>query len=142
MKTASSLLCRLAALAAGFALILATVSSASTNPQPTLQPLADQKAPALPLAISFEKGPPGENGGPYILKAKNTSQASLTLHAVIRWSVISHGSAKTIELPPHVLAPDEVWSIDKLAVEDRITLSAEGFETLDLKVPPGKSEKE
>lgn len=140
MKIAPALVRSLSAVAA-FAIALAVMSPLSAAQPAGLQPLADKQAPALPVTVSFEKGPQPEKGGPYVLKIKNTSSGSLTLHAVVRWSVISHGSAKTIELPPHTLAPDEVWSIDELAVEDRITLNAEGFATLELKVPPAKTEK-
>lgn len=140
MKTAHAFLRSLGALAA-IALAFAALSSPAVANPPRPQPLADKPAPALPVSVSFEKGPQPEKGGPYILKVKNTSASALTLHAVVRWSVISHGSAKTIELPPHTLAPDEVWAIDELAVEDRITLDAEGFATLELKVPPGNAGK-
>ncbi len=140
MKTVPAFLSSLSALAV-IALALVTAPALSAANPAGLQPLADKQAPALPVAVSFEKGPQPEKGGPYILKVKNTSASSLTVHAVIRWSVISHGSAKTIELPPHPLAAGETWAIDELAVEDRITLDAEGFATLELQVPPGKTEK-
>ncbi len=139
MKNLPSLLRTLSAVAT-LALAFGTAASLSAARPAGLERLADKPAPALPVAVSFEKGPPSEKGGPYILKVRNTSSASLTLHAVVRWSVISHGSAKTIELPPQTLAANEVWAIDALAVEDRITLDAEGFATLELKVPPGKTE--
>jgi hypothetical protein len=105
-----------------------------------LQPLADsaKKVAPLPLSTSFEKGTPGENGGPYALKLKNTSDSALTVSATIIWSVASHNRAKTINLPPHEIAAGESWAIDDLAAEDRVILSADNFEKLEVKVPPGK----
>lgn len=104
----------------------------------TLQPLADKKAPALPLTHSFEKGTPGENGGPYAVKLKNTSQEALKLTASIIWSVASHNRANTINLPARTLAAGETWTISDLAVEDRVVVSADGYEKLEVKVPPAK----
>lgn len=129
---------RIASLALSAVVLLAVpavVASASA-----LQPLADsaKKVAPLPLSTSFEKGTPGENGGPYALKLKNTSDAALTVSATIIWSVASHNRAKTINLPPHEIAAGESWTIDDLAAEDRVILSADHFEKLEVKVPAGK----
>lgn len=102
------------------------------------QALAEKKVSAPPLTHHIEKGTPGENGGPYAVVLKNTSNAALKLSATIIWSVASHNRAKTIELPARTLAGGETWTINDLAVEDRVIVAAEGFENLEVKVPPAK----
>lgn len=134
MNIASPLLRRLGLIALSSILSLLAVTITHANP---LQSLADKKAP-LPITASFTKGTPGENGGPYAVKLTNTSNAALTVNVTIIWSVASHNRARTIKLPPHEIAAGESWSIDDLAVEDRLLLTADGFEDLDLTTPPGK----
>lgn len=119
----------------------AFIALPATHATPTsLQPLADaaKKATPLPLSTSFEKGTPGENGGPYALKLQNTSKSSLTVSATIIWSVASHNRARTINLPPREIVAGDTWTISDLAAEDRVILSADNFEKLEVKVPPGK----
>jgi hypothetical protein len=116
------------------AITLPAVTAADSTPPPTSP---DKKLPALPVTASFGKGTPGENGGPYALTLKNTSEKSLTVNATIIWSVKSHNRAATINLPPHEIATGGTWTINDLAFEDRIILAADGFEKLELKTPPG-----
>ena len=96
-------------------------------------------AASLPLTSQFGKGTPGENGGPYALTVTNTSDHNLQLSGVIHWSVTSHNRAQTQKLGPKTLAAGESWTINDLAVEDRVVLEADGYATLELKTPPGKA---
>jgi len=136
MNTRIPLRHRLAAivLSSVFAIITLPVLTAadSTNP-----PATDKKLPALPVTATFAKSTPGEHGGPYAVTLKNTSQKALTVTATVIMSVTSHSNPKTIEHPPHEIAAGGTWTIDDLAVEDRIVLTAAGYEKLDLKTPPG-----
>ena len=68
----------------------------------------------------------------------NTSDHSLQLSGVILWSVTSHNRAQTHKLGPKELAPGDSWTINDLAVEDRVILEAAGYAKLELKTPPGK----
>ncbi len=95
--------------------------------------------PALPLSASFGKGTPGENGGPYALTVVNTSDHTLMLEGLIIWSVQSHNRAQTLKLGPHELAAGESWTINDLAVEDRVVLEAEGYAKWEKKTPPSES---
>jgi len=61
--------------------------------------------------------------------------------AAIVWSVASHNRANTIALPVHTIDPGQAWAINDLAAEDRVTLSADGFEKLEVKVPAAAPKK-
>jgi hypothetical protein len=137
MKKSTSLV-RLTQIVLGSALALMLLSAAQATNTPTLQPVTEQKAKALPLTTAFEKGEPGENGGPYTLVLKNTSGVALKLKATIIWSVASHNRANTINLPEHEIAAGGDWKISDLAAHDRVILSAEGFEKLEVTTPGSK----
>lgn len=125
-------------LALGSSLALCSLPAASAAGTETLQTLADQ-AKALPVSTSIAKGDPGpEFGGPYVLSVKNSSGAALTLKAVIAQSVVSHNRPKTIELPGKTLEAGATWKIADLAVDDKVTLSAEGHASLEVKVTAAK----
>ncbi len=128
---------RVLALLVCSALALLVAPAVASANVPDLQPLAN-KAAKLPLTGTFAKGTPGENGGPYALTLKNTSDKPLTVNATIVWSVTSHNRANTVKLPAREIAAGESWKIDDLAAEDRVILEADGFEKLELKTPPGK----
>ena len=138
MNTPISLRLRFTALVLSsvFAVITLPVLTAADSPTPPTSP--GKKLPSLPLTATFGKGTPGENGGIYALTLKNTSTKSLTVKATIIWSVTTHTREKTIELPAHEIVAGGTWTIDDLAFDDRIIVSAEGYEKLDLKTPPGK----
>ena len=129
MKNILLSLFRPALLALGCALLATGLTAA---------PAADAKAPSLPLMVTFEKGAPGENGGRYSANLINASKAALKVKAVILQSVASHNRPRTIELPAHAIEPTGTWKISDLAVEDKVTLTAEGFEPMVVTVPPGK----
>lgn len=129
---------RIAVFALGSALALLSLPAASAAGTETLQTLAD-KAKALPVTTSIEKGQPGpEFGGPYVLLVTNTSGAALKLKAVVVQSVVSHNRPKTIDLPGKSLEAGATWKIADLAVDDKVTLSAEGHEKLEVKVTAAK----
>lgn len=101
---------------------------------PATQPLAD-KAAKLPVSSSFEKEKSGDNKGLYTLSLKNTSASALTVTATIQESVVSHNRPKTRTLPAQAIEPGKTWKIDGLAAQDKITLTATGFEALELTAP-------
>lgn len=131
MKNSSTLL----RIVLGSALALTLLSAAQATNTATLQPVTTEKAKALPLTTSFTKGEPGENGGHYVLNLKNTSHDALKVKATIVWSVASHNRANTINLPEHEIAAGGDWKISDLAAHDRVILSAEGFEKLEVTTP-------
>ena len=139
MKTSTASLRRSVLHSLGaLALALAPATHATIAP---LQPLADQKAQALPLTHTIAKGTPGENGGPFAVTFKNTSNAALKVSGQIVWSVASHNRANTIALPERTLEAGGTWTVNDLAVEDRVILSAPGYEKLEVKVPPAKMDR-
>lgn len=104
----------------------------------SVQARADQ-ARALPVKTSIEKGQPGpQYGAPYVLTVTNTGQSELKLKAVVAQSVIGHNRPKSRELPEQVLAAGASWRIDDLAVEDKVALSAAGYESLEVRIPSAK----
>jgi hypothetical protein len=122
-------------LSAVFALTtLPAVTAAEATPPPS----TDKKLPALPLTTTFGKGTPGENGGIYSLTLKNTSDKALTVKTTIIWSITSHNRARTIELPAREIAAGGTWTISDLSFDDRVIVSAEGYEKLDVKTPAVK----
>jgi hypothetical protein len=113
--------------------LIRTSFAASTVPA-VLQPL-DDKLPSLPLDASFDKVTDNTEGGPYILKLKNTSSDALNVRATIYPSVTIHSDTKQRELPERSLAAGEVWSIPGLAATDKVTVNAKGFAPLEITVP-------
>lgn len=134
MNTTRSSLVRVVLFAFGCIGSLAIVQLAAAASTSTLAPLADQ-APALPLTTSFAKAAPGPNGGPFTLTVKNTSAKDLKVSGKVELSVVSHATAKTKELPAHVVAAGGTWAINDLAAADKVTLTAEGFAPLTVTVP-------
>ncbi len=131
-------LARISLLVLGTALALPALPTAIAAGSETLQPRVAE-AKALPITTSVTKGEPGpEYGGPYVLSVTNTSGAELQLKAVIAQSVVSHNRPKTIELPVKSLAAGATWKIVDLAVDDKVTFSAEGYEKLEVKVTAAK----
>ena len=123
----------LIALGCAFSLILISGPALKAAEPATLQPLADAKAPSLPLTSAFEKVTGAENG-PYVLKLTNTSKAALSVNAQVLLSVYSHSSTKARNLPEHVIEPGKVWSIADLAAQDKVVITAKGFAPLELTV--------
>ena len=97
---------------------------------------AEKHGQALPLAASFGKGKAGEHGGPYAVTLKNTGKKDLKLSAKIVQSVAAHNTAKTIDVPAHELKAGDSWTINDLAVEDRVVVTADGYDKLEVVVPP------
>jgi hypothetical protein len=122
-------------VAMGGALLLTGVKATSAN---TLEPSSlralDDALPAAPLAVTFDKVTDGE-GGPYVLKLKNTSSDSITVSAKIFPSVTIHTDTKERNLPERALAAGDVWSIPGLAATDKVTVNAKGFAPLEIVVP-------
>jgi hypothetical protein len=132
MKTSSRLIAAFA-IAGVLGLPVARTAFAGTAVPSTLQAL-DDKLPTAPLAVSFEKVTDSE-GGPYVLKLKNTSGDAVTASAKIFPSVTIHSDTKERDLPERSVAAGETWSIAGLAASDKVTINAKGFAPLDITVP-------
>lgn len=119
--------------AAGLALLAAPAARAVEA-----APRADHEAKSLPVTTSFHKGEAGEHGGVHVLAVTNTSGAALKVKASVVQSVASHNKPRTIELAEHEIAAGGVYEIKDLAADDVVTLHAEGYAKLEVKVPAGK----
>ncbi len=94
----------------------------------------DDKAPALPVTATFDKGT-DPDVGPYVLNLKNVSKDSLKVSVAIHLSVAFHANKKDRNLPDHVIEPDQVWTVTDLAAGDKVTVTADGYAPLELTVP-------
>ncbi|HET7537939.1 MAG TPA: hypothetical protein VFJ90_15875 [Candidatus Didemnitutus sp.] len=112
-------------LAVGF---VAVPLSAAAN-DVSLQARAD-KAAALPVMTAFTKA---AEKGPYHLTITNTSKAALKLSVTVAQSVQSHASAKT-HTTTLTIEAGKAGTVEELAAHDKVTLSAEGFEKLEVTV--------
>ena len=101
-----------------------------------LLPLASLHAAdkALPVSTSFEKNAHAE-GAPIILKVTNTSKETLHVSGKVLLSVVHHAMDKARVLPDHTLKAGEVLTVAELTPEDKVLLSAHGYETLTVVVP-------
>jgi hypothetical protein len=95
---------------------------------------AAEKTP-LPLKASFKKDTSGKNEAPIILHLKNESAAALMVSARIDLSIVVHSRPKTREIPAQKVAAGATLTIDNLAAEDKVTLSAEGHAPLVVVAP-------
>jgi hypothetical protein len=123
----------LLALACACSLALVSVPALSAADSAVLQPLAD-KAPALPLTATFEKGTNTE-GAPFVLKLKNDSKASLKVNGKVLLAVVHHAMDKARALPEQTVEAGQVMTVKDLSADDKVLLSAEGFAPLEIKVP-------
>jgi hypothetical protein len=125
-----------ALLALGCALTLSfgQVPAAKAADAATLQPLAADTAPALPVTTAFEKGPVGDKG-PYLLKVTNTSKDALKVTVKVLLSVAFHADNKARNLPEHTIDAGQTWTIPDLAAADKVIITAKGFGPLELTVP-------
>jgi hypothetical protein len=112
-----------------------SVSAAPASGQLELHAAADKAAKKLPITSSFNKVKEGENKGLYVLTLKNDSSSALKVTATVHESVISHNRPKTRVLPQQTIEAGKTWQIEALAAHDKVTLVAEGFETLELVTP-------
>ena len=87
----------------------------------------------LPVAATFEKGA-NQDGPPYVLKLKNTSQSELKVSATVMLSVVSHNRDKTREVPAQVIRPGQTVTIPELAAQDKVVVKADGYAPLELVV--------
>jgi len=100
----------------------------------TLQPLADAApaASALPVDVKIEKVAGKEKA--FVVKLTNHSKDSLKVTAKVLLAVAFHGEEKARRIPAHTIEAGKEWSIDDLAFDDHVVVSAEGFATLEIKV--------
>jgi hypothetical protein len=94
----------------------------------------DDKLPALPLAVTFDKVADAE-AGPYVLKLKNTSADAVTVSGTVFPSVGIHSDTKEKKLPERKLEAGDTWSIPGLAATDKVTIQGQGFAPLNIVVP-------
>lgn len=126
-----------AALVAGCALALVIVEVPAVHAQTA--PAAAAKV--LPLKASFRKDKKAE-AGQYVLTLKNTSAEPITVTAQVLLAVAFHATDKARNLPAETIAPGKSWKISDLAVEDKITVKADGYEPLQLVVKSKEKSKD
>ena len=95
---------------------------------------AADKAPALPVTSSFEKLAHPERA-PLVMKVTNNSKESLAISGKVLLAVVHHAMDKARVLPESTLKAGETMTVTELSPEDKVILSAHGFETLTLDVP-------
>jgi hypothetical protein len=134
MISPRTLISRTALAAVGVALALSLLPNPAARAAnfPAMNAL-DDKAPALPLTASFAKAD-GEDG-PYVLSLKNTSDSAVKVSAKILLSVYFHADSKAKNIPVHTIDAGQVWTIPGLAANDKVTISGDGFASLELTVP-------
>jgi hypothetical protein len=123
----------LAALACILALAVSGPESLAGTDSSSLE-RRDDMAPALPLAVTFDKVTDAE-AGPYVAKLKNTSSDSLTVSGTYYPSVGIHSDLKEKKLAETTIAPGGTWSIPGLAATDKLKIVGKGFADLDITVP-------
>jgi hypothetical protein len=102
---------------------------------PTVQPLADgapAAAAALPLDVKIEKVADKEKA--FVVKLTNHSKDSLKVTAKVLLAVAFHGEERARRIPAHSIDAGKEWSIEDLAFDDHVVVSAEGFAPLEIKV--------
>lgn len=92
-------------------------------------PRADHKA--LPITTAFEKD--SSDKGPIVLKITNTSAATIKLEVAVAESVLTHAKARNRK-HDYTIEAGKSDTVTELAVGDKVTISAEGHETLHLEV--------
>ncbi len=110
------------------ALALAVVASPSFA-----QATADK--PVLPLKATFDKDTSGKHEAPMVLHLLNESKEEITVAAHIDLSVVVHNRPKTRDIPAQKVAAAGAMTIENLAPEDKVTLTAEGYAPLVVVVP-------
>ncbi len=135
MTTSQKSPIRFASLGLGcaLALVLAQIPTARAADPVLPQPVAE-KAHSLPVTTTFEKATADGVEG-YSLNLKNVSPDALTVTVTIVPSVTFHANAKTKTLPAHKIDAGQVWAIGGLAAGDKLSIAADGFDTLDVTVP-------
>jgi hypothetical protein len=91
--------------------------------------------PALPLKVTFERDTSGKNEAPMVVHLANESKQELTVSAHIELSVVVHNRPKTRDVPAQKVPVAGAMTIENLAPEDKITLSAEGYAPMVVVVP-------
>lgn len=88
-------------------------------------------AKALPVAVHFAKddGP----RGPMVAHLTNSAAVELKVHVKVEQSVVSHNRPKTVEHDFTIAAGQSV-TVTELALHDKVTVSAEGYESLTVEV--------
>lgn len=124
-------------------LLIVACALACVVPSPTISAAATDRAEssaieqpqALPVSVWFEKAVPEDSETPMILRLKNEARESMSVGATIETSIVVPNRPKSRTVPPQVVPPGGTLSIDKLAPDDRVTLTAEGFDPLLVIVP-------
>jgi hypothetical protein len=105
-------------------------------PAPALQaadaPASTDKASNAPLEATFEKTSADKT--PYVLHLKNTSSQELTVSGKILLASAFHSESKAKMLKEHKIAAGKTWTIKNLSVDDKVTVTAAGYDPLQLTV--------
>lgn len=121
------------ALGCAFSLAFVSTPTAKAADSTTLQRLAADTEPALPLTATFEKVADSERG-PFVLKLTNDSKETIKASAKILLAVAFHADNKARNIPEHAIEPGQVWAIDDLVANDKVVITAAGFAPLELVV--------
>jgi hypothetical protein len=124
----------LLAFGCALGLVIMPVAALNAAESASLQPLAADKAPALPLSSAFAKGTGTENG-PYVLTLTNTSKETLAVTVKVLLSVAFHADNKARNLPEHAIEAGQTWTVPDLAAADKVIVTAKGYAPLELTVP-------
>ena len=89
-------------------------------------------AAALPLGVKIDKVAGNEKA--FVVKLTNQSKSSLKVTAKVLLAVAFHGEEKARRIPAHTIEAGKEWSIDQLAFDDHVIVTADGFAPLEIKV--------
>lgn len=119
---------------AGTALLAVLAAVPAPAARAALPVTAADAAAALPVTSAFSKVTV-DGASSYVLKLTNTSSAPLKLSVTVVPSVTFHGSLKSTTLPDRVVEAGDTWAVEDLHAQDKVSVAAAGFATLDLVVP-------
>jgi len=117
------------------ALALSFASLLAATPLVQAAPSGAAEAPAttaLPLDVKIEKIAGKDKA--YIVKLTNTSKEAIKVTAKVLLAVAFHGEEKARHIPAHNIDAGKEWTIDDLAFDDHVIVTAAGHAPLEIKV--------
>lgn len=124
-----------ALLALGCAVLLTLTAAPALQAADSanLQARADAPAAtALPLDVKIEKVAGKEKA--FVVKLTNTSKNSLKVTVKVLLAVAMHGEERARRIPAHSIEAGKSWTVDDLAFDDHVVVTADGFAPLEIKV--------